>query len=199
MTSILAIGYTAESSILRIQLFERKNRMKTGLIGLGAMGMPMALNLHRCGYLHTFWNRSPQKRESLTEKTGIQAANDIKSVATQCELVILSVSADEDVLEVVDQLAESMQQDNIVIDTSTVSVATAQEAATRLSKNDIHFLDAPVSGGVEGAIKGSLSMMVGGDKSILEHIWTVLECLSSRIVHMGPVGNGQATKAVNQI
>ena len=163
------------------------------------MGMPMALNLHRCGYLHTFWNRSPEKCQSLADQTGIQASKDVKLVGTQCELVFISVSADDDVLEIVNKLAESLAEDSIVIDTSTVSAATAKEAAAVLSQRHIHFLDAPVSGGVEGAKKGSLSIMAGGEKSVLERVWTVLECLASQIVHMGPVGNGQTTKAVNQI
>ncbi|HHI75885.1 MAG TPA: NAD(P)-dependent oxidoreductase, partial [Gammaproteobacteria bacterium] len=86
-----------------------------------------------------------------------------------------------------------------VLDTSTVSVQTAQRAAEIYEAHGVHFLDAPVSGGKEGAERGTLSMMVGGDAEVLRQIMPALEAISSRVVHMGPVGSGQATKAVNQI
>lgn len=173
--------------------------MNTGVIGLGAMGTPMALNLHRAGFLHCVWNRTRAKAEALAARTGVTVADDPAALAARCTLVITSVSADDDVLAVIDTLIPALSRDTVVVDTSTVSADTAREAARRLDAAGVHFLDAPVSGGVEGARAGTLAMMVGGDEAMLERVRPVLAALASRIEHMGPVGAGQATKAVNQI
>ena len=92
-----------------------------------------------------------------------------------------------------------MAAGSVVLDTSTVSSDTAREVSDRLQGHGIHFLDSPVSGGREGAEKASMVMMVGGDASVLERVMPVLASISRKVVHMGPVGSGQATKAVNQI
>lgn len=172
--------------------------MKTGIIGLGAMGAPMARNLHAAGYLAAIWNRSPEKAAQLHVETGVPVTASPAELAQQCELVILSVSADADVLEVIEALKPGLQADAVVLDTSTVSRATAQQAAALLNP-DTAFLDAPVSGGIEGARQGTLAMMVGGDAGVLERIRPVLDSIAGRVEHMGPVCAGQATKAVNQV
>ncbi len=173
--------------------------MKTGIIGLGAMGAPMARNLHRAGQLATFWNRSPATSTALAGELGIDAATDPRTLAGQCELIILSISADTDVLAVIDQLTPGLQPDSVVIDTSTVSRETACTAADRVQQAGGQFLDAPVSGGIEGAQNGTLAMMVGGDAGVLERVRPVLQTIAGRVEHMGPAGAGQATKAVNQV
>ncbi|MFV1972548.1 MAG: NAD(P)-dependent oxidoreductase, partial [Thiohalobacterales bacterium] len=173
--------------------------MKTGIIGLGAMGAPMARNLHRAGKLATFWNRSPATSTALAGELGIDAATDPRTLAGQCELIILSISADTDVLAVIDQLTPGLQPDTVVIDTSTVSRETACTAADRVQQAGGQFLDAPVSGGIEGAQNGTLAMMVGGDAGVLERVRPVLQTIAGRVEHMGPAGAGQATKAVNQV
>jgi 3-hydroxyisobutyrate dehydrogenase len=172
--------------------------MKTGVIGLGAMGAGIARNLQRAGYLSAVWNRSPGKAEQLSAVTGVYVASSPAELATRCELIILSVSADSDVLEMIEALRPGLQPASVVLDTSTVSMATALDAASRLQP-DAAFLDAPVSGGREGAEKGTLAMMVGGEADVLARIRPVLETIAARITHMGPVGAGQATKAVNQV
>jgi 3-hydroxyisobutyrate dehydrogenase len=172
--------------------------MKTGVIGLGAMGAPIARNLHRAGHLAAVWNRSPDKAAQLHADTGVYLATSPVDLAAHCELIILSVSADEDVLAVIDSLIPGLQPGSVVLDTSTVSRETAQSAAQHLPP-DAAFLDAPVSGGIEGARNGTLAMMIGGDAAVLARIRPVLECIAGRIAHMGPVGSGQATKAVNQV
>jgi 3-hydroxyisobutyrate dehydrogenase len=172
--------------------------MKTGVIGLGAMGAGIARNLQRAGYLAAVWNRSPGKAEQLSAVTGVYVASSPAELATRCELIILSVSADSDVLEMIEALRPGLQPASVVLDTSTVSMATALDAASRLQP-DTAFLDAPVSGGREGAEKGTLAMMVGGEADVLARIRPVLETIAARITHMGPVGAGQATKAVNQV
>lgn len=173
--------------------------MKTGVIGLGAMGMGMAMNFHKAGHLHAVWNRSPGKAEQAAAKTGTQQAESIEQLAAECELIVTCVSRDEDVIEVVKKIAGTIKPDCIVADTSTVSSDTAREAAETLSKKKAHFLDCPVSGGVEGAKNGTLAVMAGGDAVILERAKQALEAIAGRIVHIGPSGSGQACKAVNQI
>jgi 3-hydroxyisobutyrate dehydrogenase len=113
--------------------------------------------------------------------------------------VLICVSADSDVLAVVEKLATTIRSGTIVVDMSTTSCNTAKQAAVMLTEKQALFLDAPVSGGVEGAKNGTLAMMVGGDLDVLEKARPVLEAMTSRIMHMGGTGAGQATKAVNQI
>jgi len=109
------------------------------------------------------------------------------------------VSADEDLLDVVGQLVPEVATGTVVVDTSTVSPATARRLSEDLIAVGAGLVDAPVSGGVEGAQKGSLSVMAGGDSANISRIMPVLEAISASITHMGPVGSGQATKAVNQV
>lgn len=170
-----------------------------GVIGLGAMGAPMARNLARAGLLAAVWNRTPDKAHALTAELGVMCAADPADLARHCDVVLTCVSADTDLLAVVDLLMSGMDADKILIDTSTVQPATAIEIARRLAETGCGFLDAPVSGGVEGARQGTLAVMVGGDTATLERARPVLEAIGKHIAHMGPVGKGQATKAVNQI
>jgi len=173
--------------------------MKSGVIGLGAMGAGMALNLHKADHLHSIWNRTASKAEEISRQTGVSAAASIGDLAANCELIITCVSRDEDVIEVIKKIAGMVRPGTIVVDTSTVSVETARLAADILKKKDAHILDCPVSGGVEGAKKGTLSMMVGGDEIILEKARDTLSAIASNIVYIGDTGSGQACKAVNQI
>lgn len=173
--------------------------MKTGVIGLGAMGEPMARNLHRTGYLETVWNRTAEKSQQLGNELDILVAADPAALAQCCDLILLSVSADADVLAMVEALLPGLGAGKIVLDTSTTSSDTACQAAALLQPLGVEFLDAPVSGGMEGARNGTLAMMVGGNAAVLNRIAPVLDAIAGRIEHMGPVGAGQATKAVNQV
>ncbi len=173
--------------------------MNTTVIGLGAMGAGMAGNLYRAGHLSHAWNRTQARAQAAAERHGFALADSLEAAAAQSDLVITSVSADADLFEVVARLAKVMPAGSVVLDTSTVSIETAREVADRLAAHGIHFLDAPVSGGKEGAEKATMVMMVGGDAAVLEQVTPVLQSISRKIVHMGPVGSGQATKAVNQI
>lgn len=173
--------------------------MKVGVIGLGAMGTGMARNLAKAGFLSGVYNRTSIKADDLANQLAITAYSTISDLAADVELIISCVSADADLLEVVNAIANSGNSKLIVIDTSTVSRQTAQQAAILLAEQRISFLDAPVSGGVEGANKGTLAMMVGGDIDVLNQVRPVLEAISARILHLGEHGAGQACKAVNQI
>ena len=170
-----------------------------GVIGLGAMGASMAKNLADAGLLNMVWNRTAGRADTFADETGVAVAADPAQLAGACNIILTCVSADEDLLSVIDQILPAITPGTIVVDTSTVSPATAQQLAARLSDADAGFVDAPVSGGVEGARKGTLSVMAGGDSANLSRIMPVLEAISASVTHMGDVGSGQATKAVNQV
>lgn len=163
------------------------------------MGYPMARNLHKAKLLAGVWNRSNKKAAQFTDETGAPVFNDIASLAMECECIVMCVSADADVLAVVDALVENLPDGALVIDCSTVSAETAKQAAEKLAARGIGFLDCPVSGGTEGAINGTLAVMCGGDEANFERAQAVLRAMGKRIALMGPAGSGQATKAVNQI
>ena len=172
--------------------------MKIGFIGLGAMGAPMARQLAAKGLLAVVGNRSHAKAEALAAELGVAAGADASGFAP-CVAVMLCVSADADVLANARALAGVLRPGAIVVDHSTVARATAIEAQEILATGGIGFIDAPVSGGVEGARNGRLSVMCGADPAALETVRPALECYGARVSRMGPVGSGQATKAVNQV
>ena len=173
--------------------------MTAGFIGLGAMGQHMARNLHRAGLLAGAWNRTASKAAALAAETGCTAFETPAALAAACPVVVACVSADDDLLAVVDALCPALRRDSIVIDCSTVAADTAREAARRLAAVDCGFLDCPVSGGVEGARNATLAIMCGGDPGVFERAQPVLAALGKTVVRMGPSGAGQATKATNQI
>jgi 3-hydroxyisobutyrate dehydrogenase len=173
--------------------------MKAAMVGLGAMGAPMAQNLHRAGLLQTAWNRSPERAKRFQQETGITTADSLQAVAEQNNCIITSVSADDDLREVIYALLPHLKDGTIIIDTSTVAVDTVRELNALLSNKGCFLLDAPVSGGVEGAGNGQLVMMIGGEEAVLEKVRPILMAISSKQAWMGPTGSGQATKAVNQI
>jgi 3-hydroxyisobutyrate dehydrogenase len=173
--------------------------MKVTVLGLGAMGAGMAGNLHRAGHLDQAWNRSSARGQAAAQQHGFDLAASAEEAAAQADLVITAVSADQDLIEVIERIAPGMTAGGIVMDTSTVSIDTARQAEALLQAHGVHFLDSPVSGGKEGAEKATMVMMVGGDAAVLERVRPILSSISRKVVHMGPVGSGQATKAVNQI
>jgi 3-hydroxyisobutyrate dehydrogenase len=176
-----------------------KTKINAGVIGLGAMGASMARQLAKAGLLGAVWNRTLSKTDMLAEETGVLAARTPAELAAACNVILTCVSADHDLLDVVAQFRTGIRAGSVVVDTSTVSPATARQISADLQDIGCGFVDAPVSGGVEGARKGTLSVMTGGDSANMSRILPVLEAISSTVTHMGPVGSGQATKAVNQV
>jgi len=173
--------------------------MKTGFIGLGGMGTGMARNIAQAGLLSGLYNRTAAKAHSLAGELNVPAYERPALLAADMDIVLICVSADDDLLGVINAIAKALKPGSIVVDMSTVSRFTAKTAAALLAEHRVDFLDAPVSGGVEGARNGTLAMMVGGSAETLEKARPVLETMCSRIAHMGETGAGQATKAVNQI
>jgi 3-hydroxyisobutyrate dehydrogenase len=173
--------------------------LDVGFIGLGAMGRGMARNLHRAGLLRGVWNRTRERASELAGELGCSAASRPAELAAACDVLELCVAADADVLQVVDDVAPALRPGSIVIDCSTVAAATAREAERRLAEHSAEFLDAPVSGGVEGARDGTLAIMVGGSAAAFERARPVLAAMGRAATHFGPSGAGQAAKATNQI
>lgn len=174
--------------------------MKTGWIGLGAMGWPMAGHLQEHGHLAAVWNRSGEKTLAFAaEHDGVMTADSPAALAASVDVICLCVSADDDLREIVAGLRNSLRTGQVVIDHSTVAPATARELAADLAGLDVALIDAPVTGGVEGAINGRLAVMAGGDAEALERVRPVIGCYARLLHHLGPSGAGQSAKAVNQL
>lgn len=175
--------------------------MNIGFIGMGTMGAPMAKRLVQAGHSVTVHNRTREKEE-VVAAVGARRAASAKEVGWDAELVIIMVSDTPDVQVVVlgdTGVIHSMQPGSILIDMSTISPAATRKIARALSEKGIEMLDAPVSGGSEGAIHGTLSIMVGGKPEVLERVHSILEIMGSTITLVGPIGSGQVTKAINQV
>ena len=170
-----------------------------GFIGLGAMGAPMAGHLAQAGCLGPVWNRTKAVAATFAGQHGVQHSKNCDDLAVSAEVIFICVSADRDLLAVVESIRPALQAGQTVVDTSTVSPATARQVARQLKERDVAFADAPVSGGVEGARRGTLSVMVGAEPQVFERISPILACFASQTHHLGPVGAGQAAKAVNQV
>ena len=153
----------------------------------------------RAGLLAAVSNRTASKAQEFAAARANVVAGSPVDIAKHCNVIVLCVSADNDVLGVAKDIATVAKPGTIVIDHSTVSSTTATEAAEIVAAAKCEFLDAPVSGGVEGAKNGKLSVMVGGETKTLDRARPVLETYAARVSHMGAVGAGQNTKAVNQV
>ena len=172
-----------------------------GFIGLGIMGGAMARNLIDVGHEVTVWNRTPGRADSLAS-AGARVARTPAEVARANDVVMVCVSDTPDVEAVVfgpDGLAGGLHEGSIVVDHSTISPVATREYAGRVEELGARWLDAPISGGSEGAARGTLSIMVGGDVADLERVMPFLEAVGTTITHVGPLGAGQLVKAVNQI
>jgi 3-hydroxyisobutyrate dehydrogenase len=174
------------------------SELKVGFVGLGAMGISMAAHLKKAGLLVGVSNRTMAKAQEFAAQNGVIAGSP-GELAGNCNVIVLCVSADADVLSVAKEIAAKAKPGAIVIDHSTVSAQTAKDAHALMQAAGGDFIDAPVSGGVEGAKNGKLSVMAGGDAAALAKVEPVLDAYSARVSHMGGIGAGQSTKAVNQI
>src|SRR3954469_3945085 len=172
---------------------------RVGFAGLGAMGAPMARNLHKAGLLTAVWNRSADKAHALGAELNIAAPASLEEFARLVDVAVLCVSADADVRAVIERMAPGLVRGALVIDCSTVSADTARWADQLLRGQGVRFLDAPVSGGVEGAKNGTLAIMCGGERASFDAARPVLGAMGKTLEHFGPSGAGQATKATNQI
>ena len=174
---------------------------RIGFIGLGIMGRGMVRNLLKAGFAVQVWNRTAARMGELAAD-GAQPTSSPAELARQCALIITCVSDTPDVAAVLlgeQGVIAGAQPGALVIDMSTISPQATQEFAARLAERGVHMLDAPVSGGSEGAAKGTLSIMVGGDAADVERAMPVFQAMGKTITHVGGTGAGQTVKLVNQI
>jgi 3-hydroxyisobutyrate dehydrogenase len=174
---------------------------RVGFCGLGTMGAAMAANVARAGFPLTVWNRTPGRADEPLDAGAVEAA-DPAAVAAASDVVVICVSDTPDVESVLfaeGGLADGLAEGALVIDCSTIAPGPTREFASRLAERGVGFVDAPVSGGSEGAQQGALTIMVGGHGEDVARARAVLEAMGTTITHMGPSGAGQATKAVNQV
>jgi len=174
---------------------------KVGFIGLGIMGGGMARNLLKAGFDVTVWNRTAVRMDPLIA-AGAAAGNSPADVAAQCDIILVCVSDTPDVEAVIlgaDGVLAGAKAGALVVDHSTISPTATKTIAARLGDKGVHMLDAPISGGSEGAAKGTLSIMVGGDEAQFARALPVFQAMGKTITHVGPTGAGQTVKLVNQI
>lgn len=172
--------------------------MKVGFIGLGVMGRPMALHLHKAGHELAVWARRPDSVGDLPARVCATPAE----LGGVCEVVFTVITSSADVEGVAlgkDGLIHGMAPGSVLVDCSTIAPEAARKIAAQLAEKGIHMLDAPVSGGAQGAIDATLAIMAGGEAAVLERVRPLLDCLGKRIVHVGPNGAGQVAKACNQM
>lgn len=174
---------------------------RIGFIGLGIMGQGMTRNLLKAGFELRVWNRTASKMEPLVE-AGAIAADNPAALAAASDIIITCVSDTPDVEAVIlgeQGVIHGVQAGSLVIDMSTISPAATRRMAAQLAEKGAAMLDAPISGGSEGAVKGTLSIMVGGDGEDFERARPVLQAMGQTITHVGQNGHGQMVKLVNQI
>lgn len=167
--------------------------------GLGAMGRPIARNLHDHNILLGVKNRTRGVARGLHNELNLQEFEDDQQMFAAADCVLICVSADSDLWEVINEIKDYLSPGAVVIDCSTVSAQTARSVADDLASVGVEFMDAPVSGGVEGARKGTLSIMVGANFQTFKRADDLFHSIGSQVTYMGKIGQGQATKAVNQV
>ncbi len=174
---------------------------RIGFVGLGTMGAAMATNLRQAGFPLTVWNRTPGRAGTLIE-LGATGAPTPAAVAKTSDVVVTCVSDTPDVENVLfgrHGVAEGAHKGLLVIDCSTISPSGTRDFASRLAKLGVAMVDAPVSGGSEGAKNATLTIFVGGSRAAVERAGSILAAMGRTITHVGPIGAGQAVKAVNQV
>ncbi|MCY3904501.1 MAG: NAD(P)-dependent oxidoreductase [Caldilineaceae bacterium] len=174
---------------------------RVGFVGLGIMGQGMARNLLKAGYNVRVWNRTSSRMDPLIE-AGAAAGASPADVAANCDIIAVCVSDTPDVEEVIlgeNGILSGVQAGALVIDFSTISPQATIDIAGKLSAKGVKMLDAPVSGGSEGAANGTLSIMIGGDEDQVERARGLFEAMGNTITHVGKQGAGQTVKLVNQI
>lgn len=177
------------------------DKMRVGFIGMGIMGRPMSINLLKAGFDVTVYNRTPGRAQEVVAAGAKEAASP-SELAAATDYIITCVTGPEDVKEVIlgpNGVIHGVKPGSVVIDMSTISPEATREVAAALAEKQVHMLDAPVSGGDIGAIKGTLTIMIGGESKIVERCMPLFKAMGTTVTHIGPVGSGQVTKLVNQV
>jgi 3-hydroxyisobutyrate dehydrogenase-like beta-hydroxyacid dehydrogenase len=183
-------------------LNKKGTMMRVAFVGLGVMGYPMAGYLVKAGHQVTVYNRSTDKAVRWRTEFGGEQAETPAAAARNAEIVFTCVGNDDDVRAVIlgsDGALDAMAADGIIVDHTTASARVAEEVAQRAAERSIGFLDAPLSGGQAGAESGQLTIMVGGEPQTFQRAMPVMKAYAKAITRIGPVGDGQKAKMVNQI
>lgn len=174
---------------------------RVGFVGLGIMGRPMALNLLKAGYPLAVHARRPESMEPL-ESAGAEVCRSPAELAARSDLIFTMVSDTPDVEQVLfgpGGVIEGAGAGAVVVDMSTIAPSATRDMARRLAALGVAMLDAPVSGGEQGASEGTLSIMVGGEAPVFERVLPLFQVLGTQVVHVGGQGAGQVCKACNQV
>lgn len=175
---------------------------KVAFIGLGVMGYPMAGHLQNAGHQVTVYNRNAAKAQRWQQQYGGNTAPTPAAAAADAEFVFTCVGNDDDLRAVTlgdDGILQTLPADAVLVDHTTASAEVARELAAACAQRGAHFVDAPVSGGQQGAENGQLTIMCGGEPDAFDRTREVMDCYARAITLMGPAGSGQLTKMVNQI
>ena len=175
---------------------------KITFIGLGVMGFPMAGHLSKQGYGVSVYNRSKEKSKLWTEKYNGKYFTSVKEAVTNSDIVFSCVGNDTDLRDITlgeDKAFSAMKPDSVFVDHTTTSSDIASELYKKAKEYGIHFLDAPVSGGEVGAVKGELTVMIGGEKPIFDRVNSAITAYAKNITLVGGPGKGQVAKMINQI
>jgi 3-hydroxyisobutyrate dehydrogenase len=174
--------------------------MNPAFLGLGAIGKPMAARVAAAFPHLIVWNRTPDRASAFAAEHKVSAAGSPAAAAKDADVVITCFPLSRDVESILDGetgLLAAMKEGSTLVDCTSGDPATSKRIAARLAVQGIDFVDAPVSGGVAGAEKGTLTVMVGGDPAVFERMQPVFKSFGQKIVHCGDVGAGDALKAVN--
>lgn len=169
---------------------------RVGFIGLGAIGRPMAVHIAKA-FPTLVWNRTAERAESFVAETGARAASSPREVIEETDAVVTCLPTSPVVLEVIDAVGDAWRSGQLLVDATSGDPAGSREAAQRLSKFGVGFVDAPVSGGTSGAVAGKLTVMLGGEEPWVEQAREIVAPFSGKVEHVGPVGAAHALKAVN--
>ena len=174
--------------------------MKIAFLGLGAIGAPMAAHLAGEPFELTVWNRTGEKARAFAEENGVYAVSTPAEAVSEAEVVVTCLPSSREVAQLFEAggLASAIPSGSLVIDCTSGDPATSRKIAANLAERGIAFVDAPVSGGVKGAVAGTLTVMCGGSAADVERARPVLEAFGKRIIRCGEVGAGDAVKAMNQ-
>ena len=175
---------------------------KITFIGLGVMGFPMAGHLSKQGYEVSVYNRSKEKSKLWTEKYNGKYFTSVKEAVTNSDIVFSCVGNDADLRDITlgeEKAFSAMKPDSVFVDHTTTSSDIASELYKIAKEYEIHFLDAPVSGGEVGAVKGELTVMIGGEKPIFDRVNSAITAYAKNITLVGGPGKGQVAKMINQI
>ncbi|HVB51415.1 MAG TPA: NAD(P)-dependent oxidoreductase [Acidimicrobiales bacterium] len=177
------------------------SKPRVGFVGLGTMGSLMSANLLRADFPLTVWNRTSQRADDLRD-SGAEVATSPAALAHSSQIVVSCLTDSPQVEEVLfgtEGLSEGLAPGSLLIDCSTLSPLKAQEFGERLARQNVTMLDAPVSGGSEGAKNATLTILVGGTSTDFERALGVLNAMGQTVTLLGPLGAGQWAKAINQV